>query len=74
MLVQEGLSGDHQSGLRLEDEHSHSDRGTPGGAGIYYMLAFLLVLASCKHLNGQHDKPSVLIPVQTQLSFPGLSI
>lgn len=32
-----------------------------------------LVLASCKHLNGECDGPSILIPVQTQLSFPGLS-
>jgi len=33
-----------------------------------------LVLASRKHLNGNHDKPSILIPVQTQLSFPGPAI
>lgn len=32
-----------------------------------------LVLASRKHLNGECDGPSILIPVQTQLSFPGLS-
>lgn len=37
MSVQAGLSGDHQSGLRLGDEHSCSGQGAPGGAGIYYV-------------------------------------
>ena len=41
VLVQEGPSGDHQSGLRLGDECSHSGQGTPRGAGVYYVLNFL---------------------------------
>lgn len=41
MLVQEGLSGDHQSGLRLGDECSCGGQGIPGVAGVYNALDFL---------------------------------
>lgn len=38
------------------------------------MLDFsFLVAASHWHLNGEHDKASVLISVQTQLAFLGLA-
>lgn len=42
--------------------------------GFLMCWVYFLVLGSCKHLNREHDKPSILIPVQIELSFPEICI
>lgn len=42
--------------------------------GVLGLIMCCIFFASHKHLNGEQDKLSILIPVQTQLSLPGLAI